>query len=71
MSGKICRCTIFAFRDGESYKGEYYGNSDLENGIQFCLEHIEDGQTHEYHDKFDLKDYIIWAKEEISKEPEK
>ncbi len=58
---------IFAFMFGESWKGEYYNNWDLENGIQYCQEYLNEGYIKEYMDKFDLKEFIEWAKMELSK----
>lgn len=63
--GGICRCTILSFIWGESHKGDYYDDNDLKYGIQFCEDYIAAGFTHEYHDKFNLRDYIKWAKKEL------
>lgn len=67
MANKICRLTIFAFIDHESYKKDgYYDNWDLENAIQYCQEYIDEGYTHEAMDGFNLKDFIKWAKKELN-----
>lgn len=67
MANKICRITIFAFMhpDWGLTPKDGYGKSDLENGIEFCQEYLAEGYTYEYHDGFNLKKYIEWAKDRL------
>jgi len=53
------------FMSGENTK-HGYDAWDLENGIQFCEEYIKyEGLTHEPMDGFNLKEYILWAKDKL------
>jgi len=65
--GNICRITIVAFIYGDIPKGIEHGydNWDLENAINYCNGLIEEGFTHEPMDDFNLKDFIVWAKNKI------
>lgn len=64
MACKICRITILDFVFGEQTEGGY-DKWDLENGIKWCEEMIEEGFTVDPMDKFNLENYIGWAKNKL------
>ena len=62
---KLCRITVLAYQCEDVGPRDGYARKDLENGIEFCEDLIEQGYTEEPMDHFSLRGYIKWANMEI------
>lgn len=67
----LCGIVVWAYRIRDRVelpKGNEHGWDDvaLENAIEYCQALIEEGCVREPMDDFDLRDFIDWAKSELS-----
>ncbi len=62
---KLCRITVLAYQFEGIGPRDGYERKDLENGIEFCEDLIEQGFKEEPMDHFSLRGYIKWANMEI------
>jgi len=62
---KLCRITVLAYQFEGVGPRDGYKRQDLENGIEFCEDLIDQGFKEEPMDHFSLRGYIKWANMEI------